>query len=158
MKLLDANILLYSINSDAPLHADAKRWLESVLSGSESVGLSWSVILAFLRLTTRAGLFHTPLAPQAAFGLIQDWLDHPSVGIVAPGPGHFTILRRLLGDVGTAGNLTGDAHLAALAIENGAELCSCDADFSRFPELNWSNPLAPPRPARIVRPNRNRPA
>lgn len=28
-----------------------------------------------------------------------------------------------------------DAHLAALAIEHGAELCSCDTDFSRFTGL-----------------------
>jgi predicted nucleic acid-binding protein len=45
--------------------------------------------------------------------------------------------------MGTGGNLTSDAHLAALAIENGAELCSPDAGFARFQGLRWSNPLAP---------------
>jgi predicted nucleic acid-binding protein len=44
--------------------------------------------------------------------------------------------------LGTAGNLTSDAHLAALAIEWNARLCSCDTDFARFPGLNWKNPLA----------------
>jgi predicted nucleic acid-binding protein len=52
-----------------------------------------------------------------------------------------TILRRLLEPIGTAGNLTTDAHLAALAIEHGAELCSRDADFSRFEGLRWIDPL-----------------
>lgn len=33
-----------------------------------------------------------------------------------------------------------DAILAAHAIENRACLCSNDADFSRFPGLNWVNP------------------
>ncbi|MGI8989757.1 MAG: PIN domain-containing protein [Bryobacteraceae bacterium] len=43
---------------------------------------------------------------------------------------------------GTGGNLTSDAHLAALAIEHGAELCSCDGDFARFSRLRWRNPLS----------------
>lgn len=48
----------------------------------------------------------------------------------------------ILTGTGTAGNLTTDAHLAALAIENGAVLCSTDGgDFSRFRGLRWVNPL-----------------
>jgi uncharacterized protein len=38
------------------------------------------------------------------------------------------------------GNLTSDAHLAALAIEHGATLCSHDNDFSRFAGLRWVDP------------------
>jgi predicted nucleic acid-binding protein len=34
-----------------------------------------------------------------------------------------------------------DAHLAALAIERGATLCTTDRDFSRFDGLNIVNPL-----------------
>jgi predicted nucleic acid-binding protein len=52
------------------------------------------------------------------------------------------LLRQLLEPLGTAGNLTTDAHLAALALEHDAELCSADVDFSRFPGLRWFNPLA----------------
>ena len=59
-----------------------------------------------------------------------------------PGEEHWTILRSLLADAGTAGNLTTDAHLAALAIEHGAELCSTDSDFARFRAVRWVNPLA----------------
>ena len=51
------------------------------------------------------------------------------------------MLRELLEPLGTAGNLTTDAHLAALAIEHGAELCSTDRDFSRFTGLRWADPL-----------------
>jgi hypothetical protein len=29
----------------------------------------------------------------------------------------------------------------ALAIEHGAELCSCDTDFARFGGLRWIDPL-----------------
>jgi len=143
MKLVDANILIYAVNADAPLHNAARRWIEEALSGSETVAFSWNVILAFLRLSTRSGLFRSPLAPDEAFDVIRSWLDHPEVAIVNPGPDHFAVLERILEPLGTAGNLTSDAHLAAMAIENGAELCSCDADFGRFAGLKWRNPLKP---------------
>jgi predicted nucleic acid-binding protein len=51
-------------------------------------------------------------------------------------------MRTLLEAVGTAGNLTSDAHLAAMAIEQGATLCSTDGDFARFPGIRYANPLA----------------
>jgi toxin-antitoxin system PIN domain toxin len=100
------------------------------------------VILAFLRLTTRTGLFRHCLSADAAFDVTASWLNQPSATIVHPGARHFWILRELLFPLGTAGNLTSDAHLAALAIEHGAELCSCDTDFARFPRLKWRNPLS----------------
>lgn len=142
MKLLDANLLLYAVNVDAPLHRKARSWLEKTISGGETVAFSWHVILAFIRLTTRPGLFQRPLSPEVAFDLVADWLNQPAATVVHPGPRHLSILRGLLAPLGTAGNLTSDAHLAALAIEHGAELCSCDVDFSRFPGLHWRNPLA----------------
>jgi len=141
MKLIDANLLLYAVNKNAPLHAKAKAWLETTLSGRETVAFSWNVILAFVRLTTRPGLFRNPLAPERAFDLVAAWLDQPSATVVNPGPRHLAILRGLLTSLGTGGNLTSDAHLAALAIEQNAELCSCDADFARFAGLHWRNPL-----------------
>ncbi len=141
MILLDANILLHAVNRDAPLHRQAKRWLEKAISGSESVALCWIVILAFLRLTTRPGLFQRPLKVAAALEIVEAWLRQPSVVVVHPGPRHLALLRELLLEGGTGGNLTTDAALAALAIEHGASLCSCDRDFGRFRRLKWMNPL-----------------
>jgi uncharacterized protein len=74
--------------------------------------------------------------------MIDAWMEQPSVDIIEPGPRHRTILRGLLLALGTGGNLTSDAHLAALALEHQAELCSVDNDFLRFPGLRWRNPLA----------------
>jgi hypothetical protein len=142
MILVDTNLLIYAVNQDAPLHRRAKQWLEATISQGETVGLAWTVILAFLRLTTRTGLFRNPLPLEAAFDLVDAWLDQPSVTVIEPGPQHNRFLRDLLLTSGTAGNLTSDAHLAALAIEHGAELCSSDTDFSRFARLRWRNPLA----------------
>lgn len=141
MILVDANLLIYAVNRDAPLHSRAKRWLEAALAGPDTVAFSWNVLLAVLRLTTRPGLFRHPLSWATAFDLIGAWLDQPTATVVSPGPRHLRILRELLLPLGAGGNLTSDAHLAALAIEHGAVLCSSDADFARFPRLDWRNPL-----------------
>ncbi len=141
MKLLDANLLLYAVNEDAPQHAAARRWLEEQLSGSEPIAFTWSVLLAFLRLSTRAVVFPTPLSPEDAFALVQSWLEQPCATVIDPTERHLAVLRELMLPFGAAGNLTSDAHLAALALEHGAELCSCDTDFARFPGLRWTNPL-----------------
>jgi toxin-antitoxin system PIN domain toxin len=141
MKLVDANILIYSVNRDAPQHAAAKAWLEAAIASRETVGLPWIVLLAFLRLTTRQGLFQTPLSVHAALDLVDTWLEQPSVTVVHPGPRHARMLRDLLLSCGTGGNLTSDAQLAAIALEHGAELCSADHDFARFKSLKWHNPL-----------------
>lgn len=141
MILIDANLLIYAVNEEAPLNRKAKSWLEGVMSGTETVGLAWNVLLAFLRVTTRPGLFRRPLAPGAALDVMAAWLNQPAVSVVHPGREHLRTLRGLIGHFGTGGNLTSDAHLAAMAIEHGAELCSSDGDFARFPGLKWRNPL-----------------
>jgi len=142
MIVVDVNLLIYAINRDAPRHQKAKAWLESVISGVEPVGLPWIVLLAFLRLTTKSGLFRQPLTAETAFNLVDEWLQQPSVIVPEPTAHHFRTLRDLVLPIGTGGNITSDAHVAALAIEHGAELCSTDNDFSRFARLRWRNPLA----------------
>jgi predicted nucleic acid-binding protein len=79
-----------------------------------------------------------------ALELVETWLAHPNIRIVAEADNHWEILRTLLTEAGTAGNLSSDAHLAALAISRGAVLVSCDSDFSRFRQLRWENPLTTP--------------
>lgn len=142
MRLVDLNLLLYAVNEDAPLHVEARRWWEQRLSGDEQVGLSWSVILGFLRLTTRPVILPVPLTVGQAQALVDEWLEQPPCLIVQAGDRHWAILKDLLTDAGTAGSLVTDAHLAALAIEHGATLCSTDNDFKRFAKLRHENPLA----------------
>jgi toxin-antitoxin system PIN domain toxin len=142
MKLPDVNLLLYALDADSPQHERARPWLRDLLSGAEPVGFSWSVLLAFLRLSTRAIVFMHPLSPDEALDVIDGWLRQPCSVVVEPTARHVAIIRELLMPLGTAGNLTTDAHLAALAIEHAADLCSADSDFGRFRGLRWTNPLA----------------
>jgi toxin-antitoxin system PIN domain toxin len=140
VKLVDANVLLYAVNADAPHHAAARSWLDGALSGQEAVGFAWVPLLAFLRLSTRAGLFPHPLSVEDAFGIAELWLAQPAAVAVEPTQRHLSLLRGLLRDTGTAANLVNDAHLAALALEHGGEIVSFDADFQRFPGVRWRLP------------------
>ena len=142
MILLDANLLIYAIDADSPQHARARRWLEETLSTDTWVGLPWIVVLAFIRITTRAGVMRARLSVEQAVGFIDDWLAQPYVVLVGPGDGHWPVLRNLLVTEGAAGNLTSDSHLAALAIEHGCEIASADNDFRRFTGIKLLNPLA----------------
>lgn len=141
MKLVDANLLLYATDVRSPRHASARTWLERQLSGDETIAFAWVVLLAFLRLATHGQVFTRPLSIERAFDVVGRWLAQPCAVVVHPGDRHAALMRQLLERFGTAGNLVNDAHLAALAIEHGAELNSCDADFSRFSGLRWVNPL-----------------
>ena len=141
MILIDANLLIYAIDSTSPHHGAARRWLEKVLSSSERVGLTWGVILAFLRIVTHPAVVRRPLSPESAVEYIDSWLAQPNVLTVGPGEKHWLLLRTLLRSSGTAGNLTSDAHLAALALELDCEIYSSDHDFKRFHGVKHVNPL-----------------
>jgi len=139
--LVDANLLIYAVDADSPHHARARAWLEAALSAPDPLGLAWVVTLAFLRLTTRPGILRRQLPTAQALEYVDQWLRQPCARTIVPGENHWPILRTLLAATGTAGNLAGDAHLAALAIEHGATICSTDQDFRRFPGVKHVNPL-----------------
>ena len=55
---------------------------------------------------------------------MKQWLAQPCATVVHPTYRHAAIMRDLLCAAGVGGNRVSDAHLAALAIEHGAVLCS----------------------------------
>jgi len=142
VNLVDANVLIYAVNADSPQHQKARTWLENALSGSETIGFAWTVLLAFLRITTRRGIMEKPLDVAQAIAYVDSWLQQPNAEIVEANQNHWLILRTLLGAAGTAGNLTSDAHLAALALGGGWTLISTDHDFRRYAGLSVVTPLA----------------
>lgn len=142
MILVDVNLLLNAYNRDFPDHGVTRAWWEGVVNGQEPIGLAWVTILGFIRIMTNPRAMPNPMTVGEAVSSVESWLEFPTVDLIEPGPRHPEILFRLLRQVGVAGNLTTDAHLAALAIEYQARLASTDADFARFAGLRWVNPLA----------------
>ena len=94
--LVDLNVVLYAINTAAAHHVEAHTWWKSALNGDEPVGLAWSVVTGFLRLSTHAAALPRPLTIEQACRRVNHWLGQPPV-------------RLVLAETGTGGNLTSDA-------------------------------------------------
>jgi len=138
--LVDANVLLHAVNTRSREHQAARQWLLDALGRREAVAFAWTVVLAFLRVSTHPAVFPRPLTVEQALGLLEPWVAAPPSVLLEPTRRHLALLGGLLARTGTAGNLVGDAHLAALALEHGATIVSFDRDFARFEGVAWRLP------------------
>ena len=139
--LVDANILLFAVDSTSPFHTAAARWLTEQLNGARRVGLPWQSLLAFLRISTHPRAAEHPLASAVAWRHVERWLAAEPAWIPLPTERHADILGRLIAAYDLRGNFVSDAHMAALAVEHGLTVCSADTDFARFAEIRWENPV-----------------
>jgi uncharacterized protein len=140
LKVVDANILIYAVNTDAEHHERSVRWIDEALSGGATVGFAWVVLLAFLRLATKPNVFRRPLSLAEATAQVDSWLAQPAALLLEPTARHLEVMSELLRSVGSGGNLVNDAHLGALAIEHRGTVVSFDSDFGRFPGVSWEAP------------------
>ena len=142
MILVDANLLIYGYFEETTQHEVARTWLDDALSGHTKVGLPWESLLAFVRVGTDGRLWPRPATPDRAWRQVGEWLGARVAWIPVPTDAHAEILDRLIPEIRRP-SVVHDAHLAALAMEHGLELCSADGDFARFQSagLRWSNPL-----------------
>jgi toxin-antitoxin system PIN domain toxin len=140
--LVDANLLLYAYDRSSAQHEPARVWFESALRGQEPVRFAWVTLLAFVRIATNPRAFARPLALGEAFGIVTGWMAVPLTGVLQPTERHLELLRATAIPGQARGPLLTDAHLASLAIEHGATLCTTDRDFVRFQGLRFVNPLS----------------
>jgi len=140
--LVDANILIYAYNTAAEQHEAARAWTDAAFSGDETVGLAWPVIHAFLRLATNPRVFPEPLTIEECVAIVDEWLALPNIVILNPGRIHWQRERRILMDAQVRRDVVTDAHLAALAVENDATICTADRDFRRFEGVRVINPVS----------------
>ncbi len=141
--LVDANILLYSVDESSPFHTKASDWLTAALNGPRRVGLPWLSLSAFLRIVTNPRALENPLTPTEAWDIIDAWMAAPAAWIPGPGAGHRDILRELTIEFDIRAGLVTDAVLAALCIEHGLDVVSADSDFARFTAVGQINPTSP---------------
>lgn len=137
----DVNLLIYAYDSSSPYHVAAAGWWKTCMTGTDEIGLATVVVFGFVRLCTHPKVFENPLTVAEATERVTSWLARPHVRIIDPSPRHVTDVLELLGHVGTAGSLTTDAQIAALARQEEAELHTNDTDFQRFPGIRCHNPL-----------------
>lgn len=140
--IVDANLLLYAVDETSPHHDVARTWWEATLNGQTRVGLPWQTVGAFLRIVTHPRVMAAPLSGPRAAEIVQEWLALDIVWVPPAGAATARILLDLLAAHGITGNLVPDAQLASLAIEHGVAVASADADFARWPQVRWVNPLA----------------
>jgi toxin-antitoxin system PIN domain toxin len=140
--LVDANILLFAIDTRSPFHVRAEGWLTEQLNGVRRVAFPWLSLAAFLRISTHPRASADPLTPAEAWQHIEDWLGCDTAWIPNPTDHHRQVLGSLVTKYELRGNLVTDGQLAALAIEHGLTVCSNDTDFARFEEIHWIDPLA----------------
>ncbi len=140
MIVVDTNLLIYALNEDTEHHAKAAEWLQRQLREVQ-VGLPWIVLVGLLRLVTNTRIVRSPMTIDEAVNVVTGWLALPNVETLQPGMRHWEILSRLLLKTGAGGNLANDAHIAAIAIEHSALVCSADTDFLRFEGVQYHNPL-----------------
>ena len=141
MRIVDTSVLLPAVSPSLPRHEASRTALEAAINDPRPVGLTWVVVNAFLRLTTKPGLFERPLTIDGAWELVNEWLTHPGVRVVQETEEHPRLWSELLRGTGTGGDLTTDAWIAAIALAHGASVLTLDSDFARFPGVRWESPL-----------------
>jgi uncharacterized protein len=137
----DTNLLLFAYDESFPAHAAARSWWETVMNGTEPIGLPWVVILAFVRLATHPTVAVNPRSVPEVRKIVESWVAAPHVRVLH-GTGHtMNAFFDALEGANLGGNLCTDALIAALALESGARVFTNDRDFQRFAGLVAVNPL-----------------
>jgi toxin-antitoxin system PIN domain toxin len=138
----DANLLLYAYDESSPFHEPAKAWCEVVMSGPSPLTLLPAVVFGFVRIVTHPRVFKDPLSVSEAADHVRSWLAMRHVQLHEMLPEDVACALGLLEAAGTAGNLTSDAQIAAVALRLDAEVHTADLDFGRFPKVRFLNPLS----------------
>ncbi len=144
MKLLDVNVLLYAYDSSAAHHNACRQWLTAAFNSDETLEIPWQTVFGFVWIATNPRAVRQPLAGPEACAIVASWLDRPNVAVIGPGDRFWEIFQAQVADAQVSGPLVTDAALAALALEQGATLCSTDRDFRRFHGLKLLDPSKPP--------------
>ena len=115
MLIPDVNLLLDAAFRQSASHSEARRWWQATLAGSQIIGLCAPAIFGYIRLSTNPRIFAHALAVHEAFADVENWMGFPTTQWLEPDSSHLERVKALLNEVGTSGNLTTDAQIAAYA-------------------------------------------
>ena len=143
MRAVDTNVLVYAEIISSAHHDRALGLLTELAGDPRPWAVPWPCIYEFLRVVTHPRVFHPPVPMERALSDLGQILESPSLRLLSETPRHAEIMGRVLVGGNVSGNLTHDAHIAALCLEHGvSELLTGDRDFRRFPELSVVDPFA----------------
>lgn len=132
MILLDVNVLIAVHRDDHLVHADVRAWFDALMERGDDFGVPVTAWASFLRIVTNRRVFVVPTPASDAFAFMQAIRAQPGHVRAEPGDRHLALLRRLCEEADAVGDLVPDAVLAAITLENGAQLATLDRDFARF--------------------------
>jgi uncharacterized protein len=134
--LPDVNVILAAFRADHTHHRPARQFLDQSRRSDEVLGLSDFALAGVVRLATNVRVFVRPDTADAVLDYLDTLLEAPAQ-LVQPGATHWPRFVSLCRQLKLRGNLVPDAYLAALALEQSAELITFDRGFGRYPGLRW---------------------
>lgn len=145
MIAVDTNLLVYAHRADSEWHARAAGCLRGLAEGAPAWAIPWPCLHEFLAIVTHTRIYDPPTPLASALDQVDAWLESPSLVLLSEHERHWEALRELLVRGRISGPKVHDARVAALCLAHGVrELWTADRDFSRFPDLVTTNPLAQP--------------
>ena len=143
MFVVDTNVLIYGVDTDAPDHARCRVLLESFREMTTPWYVTWGIVYEFLRVVTHPRVLTRPFTPEQAWMFLDALFASPRLGILAETDRHRHVAAEVYAEVpGITGNLVFDAHTAILMRENGVRtIYTRDTDFNRFPFLDTIDPV-----------------
>lgn len=140
--LVDTNVLVSATFAELPGNSSALRFLERVLASDTPWCLTWVNVYEYLRVSTHARVFETPLRWHQAMAQCAELLRHPSLDMLVETERHASALEAVVKEAGGAsGNFVHDCHIAALMREHDVTwIVTADAHFRRFPGMEVTAP------------------
>jgi toxin-antitoxin system PIN domain toxin len=141
MILLDVNVWLPAMRSDAEHHETIVDWLDAVVKDGDRIGVSELALSAVVRIATHPKVFAIPSTSDEALDFCAQIIQRPDTVVVRPGVHHWDIFDRLVRASRSKGNHIADAYHAALAVESNSVLATMDRGLARFPGVRLLDPL-----------------
>src|SRR6266550_4172085 len=143
MLVVDTNVLVYAADADSHHHKSCCQWLEQQRARPDAWFTTWPIVYEFLRVTTHPRVMRRPWTIGAAWQFVTALLASPGLSVLVQTQRHAEIAEDVISELPhIAGNLIHDTHTAILMREHGIKnICTRDADFSRFPFLVVIDPV-----------------
>jgi toxin-antitoxin system PIN domain toxin len=141
--VVDTNVLVYAANGTSPFHEPCSAWLQGQRKSATAWFTTWPIVYEFLRVTTHPRVLDRPWSLAGAWGFVDALLASPGLGVLHHTERHAAVAAATISEFSLlAGNIVHDLHTVTLMREHGiSRICTCDADFRRFPFLQVLDPV-----------------